>query len=108
LQEAIIDINKEIALDSITPDNYALRADIYAHLWNYKNGKADIDKAILMDSKVGKYYFIRGLMKLELLDTNQACEDFKIAIALGDSISTLSNPYGRQIKVVNFYGEFCN
>jgi len=62
---------------------YSFRAQSRFLLKNYQGAIADWDEALRIDPRSGLDYYRRGLAKLELGDQESACEDLKLAKALG-------------------------
>ncbi len=51
----------------------------------YNDAMADLNKAIELDPKSSSAYSCRGLLNSVVLDKDKACQDWQIAVSLGDS-----------------------
>jgi len=79
---AIADANKCIEIDPKNAGCFAIRGNSKAGLKDYRGAIEDYDIAIELDPS-GSYYYNRGMYKLNLEQTNNACYDFSKAGELG-------------------------
>ena len=81
--EALIELNKGIALDAFNGEAYACRGMAKYYLKDYKGAISDYDEAIKLIPDYSEVYDLRGVAKGELGDKIGACEDWNTAFQLG-------------------------
>jgi tetratricopeptide (TPR) repeat protein len=93
---AIDDYTRAINLDPEYISAIVNRGITYMEMGEYKNAKKDFEKSVILDpSEAGLRRFL-ALSKLSLDDKQGACEDFQLAIQMGDIQS--ENLFNRNCK----------
>jgi len=92
--KAIADYTKSIILNPTFVNAYVNRGILEMQRENYDAGKQDFETAIKLDGKSGEIRRLLGVAKLSLDEKEEACEDFRIAKQLGDTVvDELINQY---------------
>ena len=76
LEEAILDYNKAIELDSKNPITYMDRAWAKYHLQDYRGAVSDSNKAIKLNPEYAEAYHSRSYAKYKLKDFDGSISDF--------------------------------
>ncbi|MBN2383133.1 tetratricopeptide repeat protein [bacterium] len=82
-QGALSDFNRSIELDARNVQAYALRANTRFYLRDFAIARTDFDRAIELTPLDASLYEKRGVVQLELGETEQACQDWQHARKLG-------------------------
>jgi tetratricopeptide (TPR) repeat protein len=85
-EEAIIDYDKSIEINPLVYETYFNRGVSYVYLKNYKQAIVDFNKSIELckNTVESKIYHNRAVALYMLNDKIKACEDWKIAVDLGN------------------------
>ncbi|MDP3112937.1 MAG: tetratricopeptide repeat protein, partial [Thermodesulfovibrionales bacterium] len=84
LLRALDDINKVAELNPKRKGIYGIRGTVFARLGKYKQAIADINNEIGRGSNDAMFYYYRGISYTNLGYDQQALNDFKVAVKLGD------------------------
>ena len=94
-----------LAIDPKNDFAYQSRGRSKVELKNFREGIADYNKAIQLDSKAQEYYFSRGYARGQLKDYAGALVDYNKAIQLGaDDYATYLNRANTKVELKNYNG----
>jgi tetratricopeptide (TPR) repeat protein len=82
-EEALVQLNKAIALDAYNAEAYAYRGMAKYYLKDYKGAIEDYDKAVNIVPNYGEVYDLRGVAKADMGDKVGACDDWNKAFEVG-------------------------
>ena len=82
-QKAAEAYSKAIELGSNDSLVYSQRAASYMSIKEYAKAKLDYTKAILLDPENNSYYYLRGVINIELGHKEAAKKDLEVALKLG-------------------------
>lgn len=81
--EALVQFDKAIKIDTANGDAYSFRGMTKYHLKDLKGAINDYDKAVNLIPGFGEVYDLRGVAKAELGDKVGACQDWNKAYEMG-------------------------
>jgi tetratricopeptide (TPR) repeat protein len=89
INEALIDTNKAIAIDSKYPFSYIVRSNSYQQAKKMPLAIADLNQAIAIDSKNSLFYLMRAFLYLQAGKQSSAIQDLDQVIELEPSDDSL-------------------